>query len=95
MIYRKIKITWTKNMSIKGKINIKPHKSSDFTSVTFYPDLKKFKLQNLTKDFVSLLKKRVNIYFNLIFLGIRFSRNTLPQGQNIFEWKENRCFGIL
>ena len=31
----------------------------NFTCVTFYPDLKRFKLKNLSRDFVNLLYKRV------------------------------------
>lgn len=32
---------------------------SEFTSVTFEPDLKKFGMKSMDKDIVSLLKKRV------------------------------------
>ena len=34
-------------------------KGGTFTCVTFYPDLLRFKMSNLSKDIVNLLKKRV------------------------------------
>lgn len=33
-------------------------KNEDFTSVTFYPDLKKFKMSSLDKDTVDLFTRR-------------------------------------
>ena len=44
----------------KGPIIKKNYAGKDFTCVTFFPDLKRFKLKNLTKDFISLLHKRVS-----------------------------------
>jgi len=46
-------------MSKKVGPKITNHKGKDFTCITFYPDLKRFKLSRLTPDFINLLKKRV------------------------------------
>ena len=55
------KQTFEKNMSIKNepKITDFPGDSSDYTSVYFEPDFKKFKMKDFDKDTMSLLKKRV------------------------------------
>ena len=37
---------------------ISPAKGDDFTSVTFYPDLSKFKMEKLDKDIVDLFTRR-------------------------------------
>ena len=37
---------------------IKEYSGTDFTSVTFTPDLAKFKMEKLHDDFVALLKRR-------------------------------------
>lgn len=33
-------------------------KNEDFTSITFFPDLQKFKMESLTKDVVDLFTRR-------------------------------------
>lgn len=46
-------------MSRKDDPKITPNKDKkDYTCVTFYPDLKKFKMDTLDDDIVSLLIKR-------------------------------------
>ena len=51
--------TWTDNMSQMGKASIVNNKSDDFTKITFTPDFKKFKMQNMDDDFEALVKRRV------------------------------------
>lgn len=48
------------NMSVKGEpVLTENRKRSDYTCVTFYPDLTRFNMQSLDKDIVDLMKKRV------------------------------------
>ncbi|KAI9055018.1 hypothetical protein LZ554_002159 [Drepanopeziza brunnea f. sp. 'monogermtubi'] len=56
---KRYKQTWTENMSKMGKAKISSSKSSDFTRITFTPDYKKFKMQNIDDDFEALVKRRV------------------------------------
>ena len=55
---RKLKATWRNNMSVKDAPVVKDHKGKDFTSVTFTPDLARFKMTELDEDIVALLSKR-------------------------------------
>ncbi len=50
--------TWTGNMGKSGKTIIKESKS-DYTKVTFKPDLSKFGMTHLTKDMVDIMTRRV------------------------------------
>lgn len=52
------KQTWTENMTKTTDAKINPVKGQDFTCVTFYPDLAKFKIESLDKDMISLLSRR-------------------------------------
>lgn len=64
----------------KEKINEK-HTGTDFTCITFCPDLPKFKMERLDNDFVALLKRRaydmagvcrgVSVYLNGEKLKVR------------------------
>ena len=57
---QKYKQTWTDNMSKVGKAKItKNPKGEEYTRVTFRPDLKRFGMDRIDEDTVSLLKKRV------------------------------------
>ncbi|XP_063815858.1 DNA topoisomerase 2-alpha [Pseudophryne corroboree] len=57
--YRKVfKQTWTNNMSNTGDSKIKSFDGEDYTSITFQPDLSKFKMQILDKDIVALMSRR-------------------------------------
>lgn len=47
------------NMSGKEEPVITKYKKEDFTRITFKPDLKRFNMQSLDDDFLSLIKKRV------------------------------------
>ena len=49
--------TWKDNMGKAGKTIIKDGKT-DFTKVTFKPDLAKFKMTHLTADMVALMTRR-------------------------------------
>lgn len=50
--------TWQNNMTKTADPRIKHVDGDDFTSVTFQPDLSKFNMQRLDKDFVALLTRR-------------------------------------
>ncbi|KAF9764374.1 DNA topoisomerase 2 [Nosema granulosis] len=47
------------NMAITEKPEIESYTDKGFTRITFKPDLKRFKMESLDSDIVSLLKKRV------------------------------------
>lgn len=46
-------------MQNRTKPEIEKYSGTDYTCVTFYPDLKRFKMDFLDDDIVSLLSKRV------------------------------------
>lgn len=50
--------TWAENMGKSSDPNIKEVKTSDFTKVTFSPDLAKFRMTQLDKDIVDLMSRR-------------------------------------
>lgn len=50
--------TWQNNMTKTSEPKIKFFDGDDFTSVTFQPDLSKFKMEKLDKDIVALLTRR-------------------------------------
>lgn len=64
-------------------------KNEDFTSVTFYPDLKKFKMSSLDKDTVDLFTRRaydiaaaskgVKVFLNGKKLPVSIPPRTLQQ----------------
>ena len=56
---KKFKITWKDNMSVKGKPKITDSTKKGMTKVTFKPDLKRFNIQKLSDDMISIMKKRV------------------------------------
>lgn len=56
---KKYKQTWTHNMSKMGSAKITPHKGDDYTKITFTPDLSKFGMDEMDKDFEGLVKRRV------------------------------------
>lgn len=57
---QKYKQTWTDNMGKCGKAKItKNSRNEEYTKVTFKPDLKRFGMDRIDEDTVSLLKKRV------------------------------------
>ena len=54
----KFKQTFKNNMGDKGTPEIAKHSGKDYTCITFYPDLKRFKMNLMDEDIVSLLMKR-------------------------------------
>jgi len=57
--YKKaFKQTWTDNMSKTKEPHIADAKESDYTAVTFYPDLTKFNMEKLDDDVVALFTRR-------------------------------------
>ena len=50
--------TWKNNMTETAVPVISPSKNTDFTKITFAPDLKKFGIKMLSKDMISLMRKR-------------------------------------
>ncbi|KAG1725573.1 DNA topoisomerase [Suillus paluster] len=57
---QKYKQTWSNNMSKVGAAKItKNGKGEEYTKVTFKPDLKRFGMQTIDDDTLSLLKRRV------------------------------------
>lgn len=52
------KQTWTDNMTKTVDPKILPFKGTDYTCITFYPDLPKFKMSELDKDIVALMTRR-------------------------------------
>lgn len=51
--------TWSQNMSNMEKAKITSHKGEDYTKVTFYPDFRKFGMDEMDEDFEALVKRRV------------------------------------
>ncbi|XP_064478636.1 DNA topoisomerase 2-alpha-like [Ornithodoros turicata] len=51
--------TWENNMTKTSKPKLKPKDTGDdFTKITFYPDLPKFKMEKLDPDMVALMSRR-------------------------------------
>lgn len=50
--------TWSDNMSKTKVPTLTDAKETDFTSVTFFPDLEKFKMEKLDSDVVALFTRR-------------------------------------
>lgn len=55
---RKFKQTWMDNMGKTSEPKISDFSKEEFTKVTFWPDLKKFKMENLEDDIVALMRRR-------------------------------------
>ncbi|BFF94070.1 DNA topoisomerase 2 [Drosophila madeirensis] len=57
--YKKtFKQTWGANMSKASDVTIKDFNGTDFTRITFSPDLAKFKMERLDEDIVALMSRR-------------------------------------
>lgn len=56
---KKFKMTWKNNMKKKSKEKITDSDKKGYTKITFYPDLKRFGLNSLNDNIVSLMQKRV------------------------------------
>lgn len=55
---KKFRQTWMENMAKTSEPKIEACGKEDFTKVTFWPDLKKFKMEKLEDDIVSLMRRR-------------------------------------
>ena len=55
----KFKQTYRNNMSTRNEPEISKFTGPDYTCITFYPDLKRFKMDSMDEDIVALLSKRV------------------------------------
>uniref|UniRef100_A0A4W4H7T1 DNA topoisomerase 2 n=1 Tax=Electrophorus electricus TaxID=8005 RepID=A0A4W4H7T1_ELEEL len=68
------KQTWYENMGRAGEAALRPFTGDDYTCITFWPDLAKFKMQSLDRDTVALMTRRaydiagstkgVKVFFN-------------------------------
>ncbi|KAH8333743.1 hypothetical protein KR059_002916 [Drosophila kikkawai] len=57
--YKKsFKQTWADNMGKASEVKIKEFSGTDFTRITFSPDLAKFKMERLDDDIVALMSRR-------------------------------------
>ena len=57
---KQFQMIWKNNMESKSEPKITPYvEKSNFTEISFTPDLKRFKMQSLDADIVSLMIKRV------------------------------------
>uniref|UniRef100_A0A4W4H3W9 DNA topoisomerase 2 n=1 Tax=Electrophorus electricus TaxID=8005 RepID=A0A4W4H3W9_ELEEL len=52
------KQTWYENMGRAGEAALRPFTGDDYTCITFWPDLAKFKMQSLDRDTVALMTRR-------------------------------------
>ena len=55
----KFKQTYRNNMGTRSEPEISKFTGPDYTCITFYPDLKRFKMDSMDEDIVALLSKRV------------------------------------
>ena len=55
---KKFKQVWRNNMGKADEPKVLDFNGTDFTCITFSPDLPKFKMETLDDDFVALLKRR-------------------------------------
>lgn len=55
---KKFKQTWMENMGKTSEPKIDQSSKDDYTKISFWPDLGKFKMQNLENDIVSLMRRR-------------------------------------
>jgi len=94
---KKFKMVWRNNMSIKEEPEITSNEErEEYTKITFKPDLQKFGMERLEGDIISLMKKRVNSFYLLIYsLGLRSCRSYFLEGQCISQWKEVENTRIL
>uniref|UniRef100_A0A6P4ERW4 DNA topoisomerase 2 n=1 Tax=Drosophila rhopaloa TaxID=1041015 RepID=A0A6P4ERW4_DRORH len=78
---RSFKQTWGDNMQKASDAKIKDFSGTDFTRITFSPDLAKFKMESLDEDIVALMSRRaydvaasskgVSVYLNGTKLSVK------------------------
>lgn len=98
---KKFKQTWQNNMSDASEPIINTTSSTDFTRVTFYPDLKRFGMSELTDDVISIMLRRaydicgtltgVNVYLNDEKLPYKGFKDYVKQylGDTDFAYEES------
>ena len=87
---KKFKMVWQNNMYKKGTAKVSPTEGSDFTKITFEPDLQKLgKMTHLDKDTVSVLTRRAydlaatsgcKVFLN----GVRLSVKSFKEYSELF-----------
>ncbi|XP_054753915.2 DNA topoisomerase 2-alpha-like [Lytechinus pictus] len=55
---KKFKQSWSDNMNKKGSNKLSPFNGTDYTEISFSPDLEKFKMSCLDRDTIALLTRR-------------------------------------
>jgi DNA topoisomerase-2 len=88
-------------MSQRSEPEIKKHSGSDFTCITFKPDLAKFQMATLNPDIVALMSKRVfdlagttfstGAKLSLFLNGTKLSINNFQQYLGMFEGLPEPC----
>lgn len=78
---KKFKQTWMDNMGKTSEPKIDQSSKEDYTKITFWPDLKKFKMEKLEDDIVALMRRRaydvaastrgVTVYLNGMRLPVK------------------------
>lgn len=56
---KKFKMVWRMNMTSHGEAEISGYSGKDYTTVTFYPEFSRFKMDAFDDDILSLMRKRV------------------------------------
>lgn len=82
---RKFKMIWENNMMKKSEPIISDHTKEDFTKVTFYPDLKRFKIDKMDADTIALFTKRVYDLAGVVSSKVRVYLNEKIISANNFE----------
>lgn len=76
-------------MSSRSEAEITSSSDSDFTKVTFEPDLKKFKMKYLDRDILDLMYKRVYDMAGIIGGNIKvFLNNKLIPIKNFSQYAD-------
>ncbi|XP_050387948.1 uncharacterized protein LOC126804756 [Argentina anserina] len=76
---KKFKQTWKNNMSDAGEPIISSSSGPEFTKVTFYPDLKRFGMSELTDDIVAIMLRRAyDICGTLSGVAVTLNGERLP-----------------
>lgn len=98
---KKFKQTWKNNMSDAGEPIINTSSSADFTRVTFYPDLKRFGMSELSDDIIAIMMRRaydicgtlsgVSVYLNDERLPYKGFKDYVKQylGDTDFAYEES------
>ncbi|XP_054287254.1 DNA topoisomerase 2-like isoform X2 [Macrosteles quadrilineatus] len=73
------KQTWKNNMSVETEPIITPSADEDYTKVTFYPDLRKFKMNKLDEGILDLMKRRAyDVAASTNGVQVYLNKNLIP-----------------